>query len=79
VGRRCRRRWGSSGDACRGGSSTAATASGAEELVRARERGKEQESDFTSSMGHSSEGIRVTGQLEAVGGARGRAVKPWAA
>jgi hypothetical protein len=39
--------------------------------VRARERGKEEESDFASSMGHSGEGIRVTGRLEAVGGARG--------
>jgi hypothetical protein len=47
-------------------------ASGAEEWVRARERGKEEESDFSSSMGHSGEGIRVTGRLEAVGGACGR-------
>jgi hypothetical protein len=47
-------------------------ASGAEERVRARERGKEEESDFSSSMGHSGEGIRVTGRLEAVGGACGR-------
>jgi hypothetical protein len=44
--------------------------------VRARDRGKEEESDFASSMGHSGEGIRVTGQLEAVGGARGHG-KPW--
>jgi hypothetical protein len=34
--------------------------------VRVRERGKEEESDFASLMGHSGEGIRVTGQLEAV-------------
>jgi hypothetical protein len=36
------------------------------------ERGKEEKSDFTSSMGHNGEGIRVTRRLEAVGGARGR-------
>jgi hypothetical protein len=72
MGRRSRRRRGSSGDACRGGSSAAATASGAEERVRVRERGKEEESDSASLMGHSGGGIRVTGQLEAVGGARER-------
>jgi hypothetical protein len=44
--------------------------------VRARDRGKEEESNFASSMGHSGEGIRVIGQLEAVGGACGRG-KPW--
>jgi hypothetical protein len=49
----------------------AATASGAEEQVRARERGKEEESDFTLSMGHNGKGIRVTRRLEAVGSARG--------
>jgi hypothetical protein len=36
------------------------------------ERGREEQSDFASSMGHSGEGIRVTGWLEAVGGAHGR-------
>jgi hypothetical protein len=30
-------------------------------------------------MGHSGEGIRVTGRLEVVGDARGMAVKLWAA
>jgi hypothetical protein len=49
----------------------AATASGAEERVRAREWGKEEESDFALSMGHSGEGITVTRRLEAVGGACG--------
>jgi hypothetical protein len=68
MGRR-RRRWpDDSGDTCRGGSSAAAIASRVEERVRAR---KEEESDFTSSIGHNGEGIRVTGRLEAVGGARG--------
>jgi hypothetical protein len=33
---------------------------------------KEEKSDFASSMGHNGEGIRVTVQLEAAGGARGR-------
>jgi hypothetical protein len=42
------------------------TASGAEERVRARERGKEEETDFTSSMGHRGEGIKVAGRLEVV-------------
>jgi hypothetical protein len=42
---------GGSGDACRGGLSAVAMASGAEERVRARERGKEEESDIASSMG----------------------------
>jgi hypothetical protein len=79
VGRRSRRRRGGSGDACRGGSSAAATTSGVEDRVRARERGKVEESDFASSMGHNGEGIRVIGRLEALGNARGRAVKPWAA
>jgi hypothetical protein len=37
---------------------------GAGESERA---GKEEESDFTSSMGHSGEGIRVTWRLEAMG------------
>jgi hypothetical protein len=36
------------------------------------EQEKDDESDFTSSMGHSGEGIRVIGWLEAVGRARGR-------
>jgi hypothetical protein len=72
LGHESKRRWGGSGDACRGGLSAAAMASGAEEWVRAREQGKEEESDFSSSMGHSGEGIRVTGRLEAVGGAYGR-------
>jgi hypothetical protein len=49
-----------------------ATASRAEEWVRARERGKEEESDFASSMGHNIEGIRVSKWLEVVGGACGR-------
>jgi hypothetical protein len=40
--------------------------------VRARKRGKEEESDFTSSMGHSGEGIRVIRRLEAVGDTRRR-------
>jgi hypothetical protein len=47
----------------------AATASGVEERVRAREQGKVEESDFASSMYHSSEGIRLSGWLEVVGGA----------
>jgi hypothetical protein len=42
-----------------------ATTSRAEKRVRVRERRKEEESDFASSMGHSGEGIRVTGRLEA--------------
>jgi hypothetical protein len=58
-------------------SSTTAAASGAEEQVRARERGKEEERDFTSSMGHNGEGIRVTGWLEAVGDARGHGKPQW--
>jgi hypothetical protein len=40
--------------------------------VRARKRGKEEESDFTSSMGHNGEGIRVIRRLEVVGDARRR-------
>jgi hypothetical protein len=59
------------------GTSTVATASGAEKRVRARERRKEEESDFASSLGHSGEGIRVTRQLEAAhvaGGHRWRTV-----
>jgi hypothetical protein len=31
----------------------------------------EKEMKFTSSMGHSGKGIRVSGRLEVVGGARG--------
>jgi hypothetical protein len=53
-------------------SSAATAASGAEERVRARKQGKEEESDFTSSMGHNGEGIRVIRRLEAVGDARRR-------
>jgi hypothetical protein len=46
-------------------------ASGAGERDGAK-RGKIEKRDFASSMGHSGKGIRVTEQLEAVGGARGR-------
>jgi hypothetical protein len=39
---------------------------------KSEKAGKEKESDFASSMGHSGEGIRVTGRLEARGIARER-------
>jgi hypothetical protein len=71
MGRRSRRRRGGSGDACRGGSSAAATTRGAKKQVRARERRKEEKSDFASSMGHNDEGIRATGRLEAAHAADG--------
>jgi hypothetical protein len=66
MGHQTRRQRGGSGNACRGGSSAVVTTSGAEERVRARERGKEEETDFTSSMGHRGEGIKVAGRLEVV-------------
>jgi hypothetical protein len=47
----------------------AASGAGARDGV---ERGKEEESDFASSMDHNGKGIRVTGRLEVVGSARGR-------
>jgi hypothetical protein len=39
--------------------------------MRAIEWGKEEESDFASSIGHGGEGIRVIRRLEAVGNAHG--------
>jgi hypothetical protein len=39
---------------------------------KSEKAGKEEESDLASSMGHSGEGIRVTGRLEAMGIARER-------